>query len=315
MGEPEMSRDSVVATPEVSKQAVSKVPTPSRQVSQPSSWRAWSGREDGKDKYKFGDLTRGLARKRKLKRQATMDDDADAAEARTEALLGDRQMLKVPSDPQLLKVATRPSMASTTATATSSLSQGEISPDTLDSLFSKAQDAVKTLKPKPSNDDLLQMYAHFKQATLGPNGGTRPSAFNVKDCYKYDAWKGLGNMSSDACKEAYCALADRLKPGWREAANQTSAETDLRAEVAKEVSLVPVERSKPDVNLQNRVVLVTIASAFGLKFVTKLTKRSKGFLVILLLLVLNPMIRSRITPQRGMLLKLKGPVDWQGIPY
>lgn len=33
--------------------------------------------------------------------------------------------------------------------------------------FTKSAEGVKNLTTKPSNDDLLQLYAHFKQATIG----------------------------------------------------------------------------------------------------------------------------------------------------
>jgi diazepam-binding inhibitor (GABA receptor modulator, acyl-CoA-binding protein) len=37
----------------------------------------------------------------------------------------------------------------------------------LDEQFAKAQLDVKTLTTRPSNDDLLELYATFKQATAG----------------------------------------------------------------------------------------------------------------------------------------------------
>jgi len=293
------------------QRAVSFGAGPSRQFSRSTSWKEYSGRDAGKEKYKFGDLTRGWLLKRKLKRQTTMGLDVDdGAAERKQALLSDLTVVK----------RTEPSLASTAATSSSS--GDENVPETLDSLFSEAQGAVKAATQKPSNDDLLQLYAHFKQATVGPNEAKRPSALNVKDCYKYDAWKGLGNMSSDAAKEAYCGLADRLKPGWRKAGNQTSKVRDIKAEVVKAVSVVPklaprvpVKHGKPDTDLQNRVVVITIASAFGLKLIAKLSRRSKAFLMILLLLVLNSPTRSRFTSKRTLPIKPKGPVDWQGLSY
>jgi diazepam-binding inhibitor (GABA receptor modulating acyl-CoA-binding protein) len=35
--------------------------------------------------------------------------------------------------------------------------------------FIKAAEAVKSLNNKPSNDELLQLYAHFKQSIVGDN--------------------------------------------------------------------------------------------------------------------------------------------------
>ncbi len=44
--------------------------------------------------------------------------------------------------------------------------------------FEQAQVDVKTLSSKPSNDDLLTLYANFKQATDGEaSGAKKPGRF------------------------------------------------------------------------------------------------------------------------------------------
>lgn len=85
----------------------------------------------------------------------------------------------------------------------------------LDRLFEQAQEAAKTTTVSMSNDDKLQIYAHYKQATVGVCEGSRPSSFSVALCYKYDAWKALGSMDKEAAKSAYIAIMDRLDPSWR----------------------------------------------------------------------------------------------------
>ena len=88
--------------------------------------------------------------------------------------------------------------------------------DDEDSLFEAAQEAVKSL---PSLDDTskLKLYAHYKQATMGPAQGSRPSIFNQVARAKWDAWSQLGSMSATEAKRGYCFLADEFVPGWREA--------------------------------------------------------------------------------------------------
>ncbi|HWU67873.1 MAG TPA: acyl-CoA-binding protein, partial [Stenotrophobium sp.] len=55
-------------------------------------------------------------------------------------------------------------------------------------LFEKALKDVKTLTKRPSNDDLLTLYALFKQATDGDVSGSRPGMLDMVGRAKYDAW-------------------------------------------------------------------------------------------------------------------------------
>lgn len=60
---------------------------------------------------------------------------------------------------------------------------------------------------KPGNDDLLKLYALYKQSTLGPCTGPRPSFFDVQGRYKYDAWRELGEMSRTQAMQNYIETA------------------------------------------------------------------------------------------------------------
>lgn len=60
---------------------------------------------------------------------------------------------------------------------------------------------------KPGNDDLLKLYALYKQSTLGPCTGPRPSFFDVQGRYKYDAWRELGEMSRTQAMQSYVETA------------------------------------------------------------------------------------------------------------
>ncbi|ORY34311.1 long-chain fatty acid transporter [Naematelia encephala] len=76
--------------------------------------------------------------------------------------------------------------------------------------FDKAVAIVKALPPdgpvKPSQDEQLAFYAHFKQANEGDCTGTRPGAFDFKGKYKYDAWKKLEGTSKEDAKVKYVEL-------------------------------------------------------------------------------------------------------------
>ncbi len=81
----------------------------------------------------------------------------------------------------------------------------------LDQRFDQAQADVKTLTSKPSNDDLLALYAQFKQATAGEASGAKmPGRFDLVGKAKYEAWTKMAGTSSDDAKTAYIATADRL---------------------------------------------------------------------------------------------------------
>jgi diazepam-binding inhibitor (GABA receptor modulator, acyl-CoA-binding protein) len=54
--------------------------------------------------------------------------------------------------------------------------------------FEMAARDVKSLPNEPGTAELLELYALYKQATLGDVGGPRPGAFDVRARAKYDAW-------------------------------------------------------------------------------------------------------------------------------
>jgi len=77
--------------------------------------------------------------------------------------------------------------------------------------FAQAQIDVKTLTTRPSNDDLLALYANFKQATDGEaSGAKKPGRFDLVGKAKYDAWTKLAGTSSDAAMTTYVATVERL---------------------------------------------------------------------------------------------------------
>lgn len=85
--------------------------------------------------------------------------------------------------------------------------------DELAAKFADAQERVKTLTTRPSNEDLLQLYALFKQGSVGDVQGKRPGMMDFKGRAKYDAWAGKKGTSADDAQAAYVALVDRLVGG------------------------------------------------------------------------------------------------------
>jgi acyl-CoA-binding protein len=76
--------------------------------------------------------------------------------------------------------------------------------------FEDAQARVKNLSKAPSNEDLLELYALYKQATAGDVSGSRPGMMDFKGRAKFDAWTGKKGISKDKAMESYVAVVDRL---------------------------------------------------------------------------------------------------------
>jgi diazepam-binding inhibitor (GABA receptor modulating acyl-CoA-binding protein) len=76
--------------------------------------------------------------------------------------------------------------------------------------FEEAQLKVKTLTERPANDELLDLYALFKQATEGDNNGEEPGMFDIKEKFKWKQWNDKKGMSSEEAMQAYVNLVDNL---------------------------------------------------------------------------------------------------------
>jgi len=76
--------------------------------------------------------------------------------------------------------------------------------------FETAVVKSKELTQRPTNDELLTLYALFKQATEGDNTGERPGGFDFKGAAKHDAWDKLKGKSSNESMTAYIALVEEL---------------------------------------------------------------------------------------------------------
>ena len=77
--------------------------------------------------------------------------------------------------------------------------------------FESAVKRSKELTKRPSNEELLKLYALYKQATEGDNNEERPGGFDFKGIAKYDAWAELKGKSADEAKEEYINLVKDLE--------------------------------------------------------------------------------------------------------
>lgn len=77
--------------------------------------------------------------------------------------------------------------------------------------FTTAAQEVQRLKSRPSNDNLLQLYALYKQATEGDVKGSRPGFLDLTGRAKFDAWATRRGLTNDKAMQAYVDLVEKLK--------------------------------------------------------------------------------------------------------
>jgi len=80
-----------------------------------------------------------------------------------------------------------------------------------DKKFEAAANDIKKLTKRPDDEDMLRLYAMYKQGSEGDVQGERPGAFSFVDRAKYDAWAKLKGTSQDEAMTQYIALVDSLK--------------------------------------------------------------------------------------------------------
>lgn len=77
--------------------------------------------------------------------------------------------------------------------------------------FERAAKEVQELPRRPDNETLLQLYALYKQATVGDVQGSRPGVLDMTGRLKYDAWAKLKGLSTTDAMNRYIELVERLK--------------------------------------------------------------------------------------------------------
>jgi acyl-CoA-binding protein len=76
--------------------------------------------------------------------------------------------------------------------------------------FEEAAEKSKLLKNRPSNVEILKLYALFKQATEGNVSCEKPGGFDFKAAAKYNAWEEQKGKSSDSAAEEYIQFVNEL---------------------------------------------------------------------------------------------------------
>ena len=81
--------------------------------------------------------------------------------------------------------------------------------------FESAVARAKEFTRRPSNEELLELYALYKQATEGDVSGDRPGGFDFKEIAKFDAWEELKGKSNEQAMQEYVALVNTLQQQYR----------------------------------------------------------------------------------------------------
>jgi diazepam-binding inhibitor (GABA receptor modulator, acyl-CoA-binding protein) len=77
--------------------------------------------------------------------------------------------------------------------------------------FEAAAREAQSLSRRPSNENLLKLYAFYKQATAGDVSGKRPGFTDMVGRAKYDAWAERKGLSQEEAMQSYIAVVETLK--------------------------------------------------------------------------------------------------------
>ncbi|XP_038946396.1 acyl-CoA-binding domain-containing protein 6 isoform X1 [Rattus norvegicus] len=81
-------------------------------------------------------------------------------------------------------------------------------------LFEKAAAHVQGLVQVASREQLLYLYARYKQVKVGNCNIPKPNFFDFEGKQKWEAWKALGDSSPSQAMQEYIAAVKKLDPGW-----------------------------------------------------------------------------------------------------
>ncbi|KAF7691943.1 acyl-CoA-binding domain-containing protein 7 [Silurus meridionalis] len=76
--------------------------------------------------------------------------------------------------------------------------------------FEKIATDIKQLKTRPSDQELLDLYGLYKQATVGDINIDAPGMMDRKGKAKWDAWNSRKGISTDDAMTAYIGIAKEL---------------------------------------------------------------------------------------------------------
>ncbi|XP_029474410.1 acyl-CoA-binding domain-containing protein 6 [Rhinatrema bivittatum] len=80
--------------------------------------------------------------------------------------------------------------------------------------FERAADHLQQMVQVASKEQLLYLYARYKQVKVGKCNTPKPGFFDFEGKQKWDAWKALGDSSPQQAMQEYVATVKKLDPSW-----------------------------------------------------------------------------------------------------
>ena len=77
-------------------------------------------------------------------------------------------------------------------------------------VFEQAAIAAKSLPDRPDDHTMLQLYALYKQGSVGDVSGKKPGFFDFVGVAKYEAWEKLQGNSGEDARSQYVELIRKL---------------------------------------------------------------------------------------------------------
>jgi len=115
----------------------------------------------------------------------------------------------------------------------------------IDVEFKAAQERLNTLTEDPGNMTKLQIYALFKQSSVGPCNVKKPGMTDFVGRAKWSAWNDLGNLTQDGAKQKYIDLVDSLVKVEAPSATPAQASDYKELLVTKESGVMTITKNRP----------------------------------------------------------------------
>ena len=80
----------------------------------------------------------------------------------------------------------------------------------LNKKFERAAKDAQNLKKRPADEDMLRLYALYKQGSEGDVSGAKPGFFDFVGTAKYEAWAKLKGMKPEEAMQKYTDLVKKL---------------------------------------------------------------------------------------------------------
>uniref|UniRef100_A0A182K5S8 Acyl-CoA-binding domain-containing protein 6 n=1 Tax=Anopheles christyi TaxID=43041 RepID=A0A182K5S8_9DIPT len=94
----------------------------------------------------------------------------------------------------------------------------------LEESFAQATNFLERSTDHFKQEQLLQFYGLYKQATVGPCNTPKPAIYSMAARAKWYAWDKVRGLDGTAAKMEYIRLLDQLAPSWCERSTTTAPE-------------------------------------------------------------------------------------------